>query len=309
MTAQSNSAESRLGHHMFELRTLRYFLTFVQEGGVSNASKALHITQPTLSRQLAELEKNIGGSLYVKNSRRIQLTEQGSILYEYAKTIVELCDHAEEQLSAPNGEISGTIRIGAGETTAMKIIAQAASAIQADHPKLSIHITSGASMDLMENLNKGLLDFMLECETKSRPGYESLKLPVADRWVALIPEDDPLASKQAVYPYDFEGRNVALSRQALKAGKMKEWFGDSLDALHVVATHNLTLNSTFFARARMASVFTYEGLYNIPGLASKPLAPELTSESALIWTKKRNLSDQARIFLEYMHETCESWAE
>ncbi|WP_350453988.1 LysR family transcriptional regulator [Slackia heliotrinireducens] len=298
----------RLGH-MFELRTLRYFLAFVQEGGISNASKALHITQPTLSRQLADLERNVGRPLYEKTGGYIHLTHEGRVLYDRAKAIVELSDQAEEELAGTTKNVSGTVRIGAGESIGMKVVARAIRRIQADYPDLTVHLSSGFTMDHLENLERGVLDFVLECETVGRPGYGALEFPVQDRWVALMPEDDPLAAHEYVEPQDFEGANVTMSRQALKVGKMKEWFGDSLDKVHVVATHNLTVNSTFICRERMGYVFTYEGLYTVPGLVSRPFMPELYSKTGLIWVNKRTLSLQAQTFLDYLRAECDDWAD
>ena len=289
-------------NHMFELRTLRYFLAFVQEGGVANAAKALFITQPTLSRQLSDLERSVGCPLYEKRAGRIELTQKGRMLYEYAKTIVELSDRAEEDLEGSEKAVSGVVRVGAGESTAMSVVARAIRLIQRDYPDLVIHLSSGFTMDHMENLEKGVLDFVLECETVSRPGYGSFEFPVQDRWVAFMPADDPLTEKPFVEPADFDGANVVMSRQSLKSGKMFEWFGDLLERVHVVATHNLTLNSTFITREGMGYLFTYAGLYEIPGLVSRPLRPELSSKTGLIWLKKRSMSDQARVFLESVQE-------
>ena len=288
----------------FELRTLRYFLTFVNEGGVSNASKALHITQPTLSRQLADLERNVGKQLWSKESRRITLTAEGDRLYEYARTICELSEQAAEELANTDMGVSGVVHIGAGESVGMKVIARALRQLQYDHPGISVHLSSGFTMDHMEKLNKGLLDFILECETIGRPGYGSLEFPIMDRWVALMREDDPLASRDAVRPEDFRGASVTLSRQSMKTGKMAEWFGDVLETMHVIATHNLTLNSSFLVREGLGYVFTYDDMFTAPGLVARPFTPELTSNCGLVWVKKRSASKAAQIFLDYVRREC-----
>ncbi len=292
-------------NHPFELRTLRYFTTLVREGGISNAAKALHITQPTLSRQISELEANVGSPLYEKRGGRLELTDKGRLLYERAKTILELADQTEEDLEGTSRSISGTVRIGAGESTAMALVAQATRTMCAEYPNVSIHLSSGFTMDHLDNLNKGVLDFVLECETVDRPGFEALELPLQDRWVVLIPEHDPLAAKDHVEPGDFAGTDVLLSRQALKAGIIRDWLGPQLETVNVVATHNLTVNSSFLCRADLGYLFTYDGLYEVPGLVSRPLAPELRSRTGLIWVKRRPLSGPARIFLEHMRRACD----
>ena len=165
-----------------ELRTLRYFLALAQEGTVSNAAKALHVTQPTLSRQLADLEKGFGKQLFERGAKRIVLTDEGVRLREYAEAIVELADKAEAELAQPERAVAGDVYIGCGESDAMRIILRAAKRARDEHPGVHFHLFSGTSADLMDRFNEGLFDFMVEFEAVSRPDCLSCPLPMLDTW-------------------------------------------------------------------------------------------------------------------------------
>ena len=294
---------------MFELRTLRYFIAFVDQGGISKASQAMHITEPTFSRQIGELERRVGKPLYKRINKRIILTKEGEALYDYAKEIIQLADRAEEELTTGTSKISGSVLIGAGGTVGMKIIAEAIDHMQQTNPEILTEFYSGASLDQMEQLSKGLLDFVLETELVSRPGYERLEFPIRDTWVAYMREDDPLAKKKSVKPKDFEGRNVILPRQAMKTGVLNGWFGESLEKTYTVATQNLTLNSMFIVKQGLGYSFTYDGLFEIPGLVHRPLKPVLEDKNGLIWSKKHPLSTQAQVFLDCVRKAIEEHKE
>ncbi len=283
---------------MFELRTLRYFVTFVDQGSISNAAAALHLTEPTYSRQLNELERRVGKSLYQRVNKRIILTKEGEALYNYGKSIIDLADKAEEELVKGTARVSGPVRIGVGGTLGMEVIARAIKLMSQDHPDILTEFYSGASLDQIEDLSKGILDFVLETELVSRPGYERLEFPIRDNWVVYMRKDDPLARKKTVSPKDFEGKNVMMPRQALKTGVLNRWFGDSLEKARFIATQNLTLNSMFIVREGLGYSFTYDGLFEIPGLTHRRLRPALQDVNGLIWSKKYPLSQQAQVFLD-----------
>ncbi len=284
---------------MLELRTLSYFVALIQEGNISRAAQALHVTQPTLSRQLAALEAHIGKQLYERRAGRVVPTEAGCVLYDYAVDMLALQERAESEIFSADLALKGDVHIGAAETPAISYVARAIAALSEDHPSVSFHLTNGATNDLMGRLESGILDFMLECEVVEHEGCNSLVLPTSDRWMAVVREDDPLASRAAVRPEDFEGKSIVVSRQAIKAGALPEWFGESFDKVKVLATHNITTNSTFFVREGMAYTFTFEGLHDMRGLELVPLEPEVRSSLALLWRKGKRLSKPALTFLDY----------
>lgn len=292
-----------------ELRTLRYFLALAQEGTISNAAKALHVTQPTLSRQLADLERSFGKQLFERGAKRIVLTEDGSRLRTYAESIVELADKAEAELAQPDKAVAGDVFIGCGETYALRIVVRAAERVRAVHPGVQFHLFSGTSFDLMDRFNDGFFDFVLECELVGRPDCCSLPLPDTDVWGALVRADNPLAQLGCVTPEDLATQPLICSRQALKAGVMRAWAGEAFERWNVAATYNIPYPGTVMASEGLGVMVCYDRLVPVPEggpMRFVPLAPRLTSGMGVIWKKHRRLSRAAEAFLECLREECAS---
>ena len=259
-----------------ELRTLRYFVTVVREGSITAAAKSLHVTQPTLSRQLAALEDELGHLLYQRNRKGIELTEQGVILRRYAESILALAGKAEEEIALPTHSIAGKVHIAAGETQAMELVAEAMKRTSAAYPGITFELYSGTSADLMDNFVRGFYDFLLECELRSHVDMHTLRLPHTDTWGLLVRRDNPLAAKAAVMPEDLLGQPLISSRQGVKVGVLGQWLGDLADEMDVRATYNLPLNAKFLVRQGIGSAFTYRGLFEaneLSDLAFVPLFP------------------------------------
>ena len=295
-----------------ELRTLRYFLALSQEGTISNAAKALHVTQPTLSRQLADLEKGFGKRLFDRGSKRIVLTEDGQRLREYAESIVALADKAEAELAQPDKAVAGDVYIGCGETDALRIVLRAGKRLRAEYPGVHYHLFSGNSSDLMDRFNGGLFDFVLECELVGRPDCNALEFPATDVWGVLMRKDDPLAAQKAVRAEDLAGRAIVGSRQGIKSGKMREWAGEALADWEVVATYNLPFSGALMAEEGVGLCICYDRLVRLSeegSLAFRPLDPPLTSGMGVIWKKHRRLSKAAAAFLECLQKECADAAD
>ena len=295
-----------------ELRTLRYFLALTQEGTISSAAKSLHVTQPTLSRQLSDLEKSFGKQLFDRGNKRIVLTDEGIRLREYAEAIVELADKAEAELMQTEKSVSGDVYLGCGETDAMRLVLQAAKALREDYPGVRFHLFSGSSADLMDRFDGGLFDFLLECELVSRPDCHSLSLSMIDEWGVLMRKDHPLAHYPAITAKDLEGQPLICSRQGVKSGKMLEWAGSSFDQWDMVGTYNLLFNGALMVEEGMGVAISYDKIVKMPtqgNLCFRPLDPPLHSEMGVIWKKHRRLSKAAATFLEYLEQTCENKGE
>ncbi len=313
---------------MFELRTLRYFFTFIEEGSITRAAQVLHITEPTLSRQLGALERNVGKPLYRRVNRRIVLTKEGEALFNYAENILSLADQAQEELLSGSSRVTGSVFIGGGSTIGMEIIADAVGIMRQSNPEILTEFIFAAGTDQIADLAKGQLDFVVEEELTRRAGLDRLEFPVRDRWVAFMRADDPLAKKKRVKPKDFVGKNVIVPRRAMKTiyvrnmadtekndaitplpsnegGVLSSWFGDYLGQINVIATQNISLYGMFFVKKGLAYSFAYEGLYEIEGLVRKPLDPELSDKNGLTWNKRHPLSEQAQVFLDCAREACE----
>ncbi|MEC4185273.1 LysR family transcriptional regulator [Adlercreutzia sp. R21] len=289
-----------------ELRTLRYFTTVVREGSITAAAKSLHVTQPTLSRQLAALEDELGHALYQRNRKGIELTEQGVILRRYAESILALADKAEEEIALPTHSIAGKVHIAAGETQAMELVAEAMRRTQALYPGITFELYSGTSADLMDNFVRGFYDFFLECEVRSHVDMHTMRLPHTDTWGILTRRDGPLARLGSVAPEDLVGQPLISSRQGVKVGVLGQWLGDLADEMDVRATYNLPLNAKFLVRAGLGSALTYRGLFEtneMSDLAFVPLSPTPESAQGIVW-RKTLPTRQAQAFLDSLKGAC-----
>lgn len=288
-----------------ELRTLEYFLAVAREGNISNAAKALHITQPTLSRQLSSLEKEFGRELYTRGPKGIELTDQGSILCRYAESIVELAHKAEEDMLPSERSIGGTVHIGAGESQAMALIAQAMDEVRRTYPAVDFAIHSGTTAELKDGLVRGFYDVMLECEMREHAKMNAMRLPVTDVWGALALRDSAVGRLEGIAPSDLAGQGIIVSRQAL-AGTLRDWAGDALDRMDVVATFNLPSNGRYLVRQGMGCMLTYEGLFDTSedgDLRFVPFAPRFEAHQGLVWRSSMP-NKQAQAFLDAMERVC-----
>lgn len=287
-----------------EMRVLRYFLAVAREESISRAAELLHITQPTLSRQIMELEEELGRKLFLRGGRRMTLTEDGVFLRGRAQEIVALADSTAEEFRSTEEDISGEIRIGGGETPGMSLITDAATALLARHPHVSCHFYSGNAADVMERLDKGLVDFGVFVEPADLSRYEYVRLPVKERWGVLMRSDCPLAGKASLRPDDVAGLPLICSRQSLVANEISGWMGQSFDRLNVIATYNLLYNASLLVSSGMGYALCLEGI--IPcgdgTLCFRPLEPELEVGLAVAWKKYQVFSRAAEKFLEFLQE-------
>lgn len=289
----------QLGSEAMELRTLKYFLTVVEEGSITNASKRLHVTQPTLSRQLTSLENEMGCQLYTRSHAGVSPTERGVMLAKYAESIVSLAKKAEADIATPAKAISGSVHIGCGETKAMELVAKAMQKTREQYPKIDFELYSGATIDLMDRLVRGNIDILLECELQHHENMNVVPIPWVDRWGVVVLADDPLANKPFVTRDDIVGRTLITSRQGTKTGKLREWLGDYENRIDVSSVYSLGLNSKFLVRQGMGIAFVYEGLIEGPDLRFVPLKPAVTSSHGIVWRKTRP-NRQTQAFLDVL---------
>lgn len=250
-----------------ELRVLRYFLAVAREETISRAAEALHVTQPTLSRQMMELEEELGKTLFLRGKRKITLTEEGMFLRKRAQEIVALVEKTEAEFSGPDESISGEVYIGGGETDAMRLIARAAHELRAMHPRITFHLFSGNAEDVTERLDQGLADFGVFIEPADLAKYDFVKLPVRERWGLLMRKDSPLAAKQSVCPEDLSGLPVLLSRQSMVMNEISGWMGDKSGQLHIVSTYNLLYNAALMVEEGLGCACVWTKLSTHPAAA------------------------------------------
>lgn len=288
-----------------EFRVLRYFLAVAREQSISAAAQALHLTQPTLSRQLRELEEELGKQLMVRGSRRIELTEDGMLLRKRAEEIMELVSRTQAELSSPDEAVTGDVYIGTGETDGVRRLARAARRLRESCPGIRFHIVSGDASDVCERLDKGLLDFGVLLGDIDETKYNHIQLPMHDVWGVLMPRSSPLAELESVRPRDLWGKPLILSRQVDNKSGLYRWLGREPDQLNTVATYNLIYNASLMVDEGMGYAFTLDKLVNTTGsqLCFRPLEPRLELGMYLVWKKYRVFSRAAELFLETLEES------
>ena len=289
-----------------ELRVLRYFLAVAREQSISGAAQALHITQPTLSRQMMELEQELGTQLLIrgKKNRRIELTEDGLLLRSRAEEIVALANKTQTEFSHQEHTVTGDIYIGAGETDAMRILAVAAKRLHEDHPHIRFHLFSGNAEAVTERLDKGLLDFGILIGEADLTKYNALTLPAAETWGVLMRRDSELAAYESIRPERLWDKPLILSQQSVAHNEFAGWLGREPERLNVVATYNLIFNASLLVEAGLGYAITIDKLVNTAGspLVFRPFEPKLEGRLSLVWKKYHAFSRAAELFVRQLRE-------
>lgn len=286
-----------------ELRVLRYFLTVAQEENITKAAALLHVTQPTLSRQLMQLEKELGCKLFQRSQYRVILTDAGMLLRRRAQEIVELADKTEREFAQADRELSGEIAIGCGETQNMTFLSQHIRTFRELHPQVQFRIYSANADDVKERLEKGLLDMGLLTEPVDIGRYAFQRLPQKDKWGVLVPKDCTLAKKEAVIPQDLTGIPLILSGREKVRSELAGWFGDAFDHLNIAATYNLILNAANMVKNGVGVALGFY-LDNISdALQFVPLSPKLETGTVLAWKKDKPLSPVLERFHQHIKNT------
>ncbi|WP_320937929.1 LysR family transcriptional regulator [Enterocloster lavalensis] len=288
-----------------ELRILKYFLAVAREESISGAAQALHMTQPTLSRQLMDLEEELGKQLLIRGSRRITLTEEGMLLRKRAAEILDLVEKAEAELTAPDEVVNGDIYIGGGETEAMRMIAEIATGLQRSCPDIRYHLYSGNADDVTERLDKGLLDFGVLIVPANMKKYDYIRLPATDTWGLLMPRDCPLAARPVIRPQDLWDLPIITSRQSMLSNEFSGWLGKEFEKLRIVATYNLVYNASLLVAAGMGYALCLDKLVNTSEespLCFRPLEPRMEVHLDIVWKKYQVFSGAAERFLKEVRE-------
>ena len=289
-----------------ELRLLRYFLTVAREGSITNAANALHITQPTLSRQIHELEEELGQPLLVRGSRSVSLTGEGMLLRKRAEEILELVEKTEREVSLGDDVLTGEVSVGAGETVGVHFLTKAAQELRRRYPGVRFQIISGDGMEVCELLDKGLIDFGLVFDHVDRSKYNAIPVPWRDVWGVLVRKDHPLAEKEAVTPADLIHQPLLVSRQVLKGPLLPEWFGAGLDALNIAGTYTLAFNGSLMVEDGMGCALCLDRIINLgedSPLCFRPLEPRREAGMHIIWKKYQVFSRAAEKYLELLEES------
>lgn len=286
-----------------EIRVLRYFLAVAREEGINRAAEVLHITQPTLSRQLSQLEDEVGVKLFHRGAKKITLTNEGILLRRRAEEILSLVDRTERELMEQDELVEGRIVIGGGELAAMQVLPEIIESFREKCPLVTFDIFTGNADLVKEQMEKGLIDIGVLLEPIDIEKFEFIRLQGKERWVVLMRPDDALAGKESVCAKDLENKPLILPRRTNVKNELSNWFGDSFQEQQVLFTSNLTTNSALMVQRGLAYSIVIEGsipFWNKEKIAYRPLCPELTANSVLAWKKQQPFSLAATKFIEHM---------
>ena len=284
---------------MVEIRVLKYFLMVAREENITKAANLLHLTQPTLSRQLMQLEEELGVSLFRRSKHRIILTEDGMLLRRRAEEIVALAYKTKNDFQHRQEQLAGTISVGSGEMQSSRFLTQLLTAFQNENPLVTYTIYSGNSDNIKERIERGLLDVGLLQEPVDITKYSFIRTPIREQWGILVNENSKLAAKNNVSPADLSDIPLIMPGRENLQNELFNWFGSYAENLHIIANGNLLYNLASLARDSGACVLTLNMACSYPGLCFVPLSPEMETSTVLVWKKTQTFSPVAAAFIDY----------
>lgn len=284
-----------------ELRVLKYFLTVAREENITKAANLLHITQPTLSRQLMQLEEELGIKLFHRGRHNILLTEEGMLLRRRAQEIVDLTDKTEKELAYGVETVSGEISIGCGETQNMKPLCEMIAAFQEKYPEVVFHIYTAIADDVTERLENGVLDMGLLLEPVEISRYHFVRMPLEEKWQVLMRKDCPLAEKERISPSDLAGVPLIIARRQSVRNLLENWFGNVAEGMRIASTCNLShINQSIMVESGIGAALVMDFSCNDQTLCLRPLEPEIVSGCVLVWKKNQVLPLALTRFIDHM---------
>lgn len=294
-----------------ELRTMRYFLAVAREENMTRAAEQLHVTQPTLSKQLKALEEELGKKLFIRHSFRIELTEEGVLLRKRAEDLVKMADKITEEFHAFDDILGGDVYLGLAESYQIRYLAAAIKTFKDVCPGLRYHITSGDTEQVTEKLDKGLLDFAVLAQEPNAEKYHLLPFPNADLWGVVMPADCPLAQKSEIHTSDLFGLPLFCSEQGWKHD-IARWCGNDMEKLHLEGSFRLSYNGSLFVKEGLGFLLTFQHLVDTnpsSGLVFRPLAPKLETKIYLIWKRYQVFTPIAERLLEMLQSGFSAFSE
>lgn len=287
-----------------ELRTLRYFLEIAREENMTRASESLHVSQPSLSKEMKALEEELGKKLFIRKSGGVVLTDEGMLLRKRAEDIIEMTDKTVAEFSALDEINGGDIYIGCAESYLIKYLAREVKAFTEKYPMLRYHLSSGNTEQVAEKLDRGLLDLAFIVEPPDLSKYNYLEVQGTDVWGVVMRQDSPLAKKKKVRAEDLYGLPLICSRQAMRVD-IPRWCGEKAEKLNFSGTLNLCYNGAIFVREGLGYMLTFDKLVDTSeesGLCFRPLEPMLETKMFIIWKKYQVFTKVAELFLNAVCE-------
>lgn len=287
-----------------DIRVLKYFLAVVREENITKAAEVLHITQPTLSRQLSKMEDDLGVQLFLRGKKGITLTDEGLLLRRRAEEIVELAEKAERELTEHEELIDGEVSIGSGELASVQLLPELFRTFKERYPRIQFDLYTGNADQIKQRLDNGLTDIGILLEPVEIEKYDFIRFNIPERWVVLMRPDAPLAKKDSVtIKYLIKLPLIFVKRQSIR-NELESWFRGHIDELNIVATINMSTNAAILVEQGYGYALVVEG--SVPFLDTtkvcyRPLSPERTTTSVLAWKKNQPFAPAVKKFLEHAH--------
>ena len=286
-----------------ELRVLKYFLMVAREENITKAANLLHVTQPTLSRQMMQLEEELGVKLFSRGKYHIVLTDDGMLLKRRAQEIIDLVDKTAQEFSRDEEPLNGEIAVGCGETRNMTFLSRKMADFRQIHPMVHFSVYSAIADDIKERIEKGIVDVGLFMEPVDIGRYEFIRLPVKERWGVLVRGDSPLAGKDRVTAQDLKNVPLLIGQRALVQNELANWFGDIYEKVEIASTFNLILNAANMVKNGLGAAMCFSLDISYDNLKFSPLFPELETGSVVAWKKNQIFSKAAAAFIDYIRNT------
>lgn len=287
-----------------EIRVLRYFLAVAREENMTRAAKRLHVSQPSLSKDIKKLEEELGHKLFIRTNKSMRLNNEGMLLRKRAEDILAMIDKTAEEFSQLENIIGGEIRIGCAESYLIKYLARSIKSFKEQYPDFIFHIFSGDTEPVAERLDKGILDLAVIVEPPNLSKYNYLSIPESNRWGLVMLRDSPLAEKEFVTFDDLYGLLLFCSEQSIKVDSPR-WCGENMEKLNFIGSFNLSYNGSIFVKEGLGYLLTFEHLIDTSkesGLCFRPITPQLDTDMYIIWKKYQVFSPIVDLFVRRLKE-------
>lgn len=282
-----------------ELRVLNYFLTIAREENFTRAARQLHVTQPTLSRQIADLEQELGVKLFVRSNHNIILTEDGMILKRRAQEILSLADKTKRDFLQKDEALSGTISIGSGEFRSTEYLAKIIAGFRRKYPNVTYEIYSGNANNIRDYIERGHLDIGLMSEPIDMRKYNFVNMPIKEQWGLFAPVDSPLSEKESISPEDLKGMSIVTATGDFNQSRIGKWLGDYREQVEIAATANLPYNEAVLVKENIGVMLSINLNCTYENLRFIPLRPALEVSTALAWKKEQIFSSTTSAFIDF----------
>lgn len=285
-----------------EIRVLRFFLEIARAGNMTRAAEYLHVSQPTLSKQMKELETELGKKLFRRGSSSVSLTNEGMLLRKRAEDILDMVDKTTDEFLALDEVTGGEVRIGCAESHQIKYLARVIKRFKEIYPLFRYHLSSGNTEQVTERLDRGLFDFAVIVEPPDLSKYNYIEVPEVNTWGVLMPKDSPLSHKERIYVEDLFGLQLICSEQSMRED-IPRWCGEKADYLLLSGSTNLFYNGSVFVKEGLGYMLTFDGLVDTGAdskLCFRPLAPVLETKMYVIWKKYQIFTPIAELLLEML---------